>query len=258
MSAQTLARAATAQMNVPRIQSSPPGLHPEPDLRAKPWSVFVVDDYPIVSMGLELMLGQSDEFVICGSAGHAGEATALAVQLQPDLIIVDLIWSGYDGLQLLREMAKALPKAKVLVYSSLEERLYAQRTFQAGGRGYVMKSEGLRNLMDAMRTVVRGHVHASAAMTRVLLDRAVRRDGAPSACPLDGLSNGEMRVLRLMAADFTSARIALEMKISPKTVSSYKERLKDKLGVHSNRELEEYCKRCLSLGATSASAGSLP
>jgi DNA-binding NarL/FixJ family response regulator len=211
--------------------------------------VLLIDDHPIVAMGLELLLENSADFHVCGAAEKANQAKELIKEHKPSIVVVDLVLEGGDGLRLIRELSKEFPTIKLLVYSSLDETTYAPRAFRAGAHGYLMKSQGLPELLEAINTVVRGDVFASQNMTRVILKQAIRQ-----TTPLDTtgdlhhLSDGELRVFQLIGGALTSSEISKQLGISPKTVSSYKERLKNKLNVETSAELELEAKDRFGIG----------
>jgi len=180
----------------------------------------------------------SKHLELIASVATAAEAIALAQQHQPDMIILDLVLGGRNGLELLTELRSIAPSTHVIVYSALDEKLYAQRAFAAGAEGYVMKEAGLLALEEALRTVVQGVPYASEAIKRSLLEEAIK--GRLPAAPrgVESLSNQELHIFRLIGSGISSSAIAAQLGISPKTVSTHRERIKNKLGFQTSRELE--------------------
>jgi DNA-binding NarL/FixJ family response regulator len=140
---------------------------------------------------------------------------------------------GRDGLELLGELQPLCPIACFLVYTMQPERLYARRALRAGAQGYLVKSAGLPAVRDALAALTRGERYVSPAMAQVLIEESL--GGARAT--VDGLSDRELQVLGLLAAGRELGEIASELHLSVKTVGTYRERLKNKLGVETAREL---------------------
>lgn len=202
---------------------------------ASPARVLIVDDHSIVRYGLVQILDGDPRFAVCGEAANAVEARQRIEQCQPDLAIVDLVLGGRDDLGLLRELHDRRPSVRILVYSAQPELVYAPRAFQAGACGYLMKDAGIEAVPEALAALLRGERYASAAVQRAMFQEAAA--GRPVA-GAPALSERELQVLRLLGSGMDTARIAAELSLSMKTVGTYRERLKTKLGVDSARELE--------------------
>ncbi|ACB75000.1 response regulator [Opitutus terrae] len=205
---------------------------------ARSQSVLVVDDHPVVVAGLRLLFESAAEFRVVGEARDAFTARRLTEELRPDLIVLDLVLGGRDGLELIEDLLALHETTKVLVYSSQDEVQYARRALRAGARGYVSKTAGLDAVGVALTTIAQGDVYVSATVQRSLV-----RDYAESArgvapAPIDALSNRELQVFRLLGTGLGSADVASELRLSLKTVSTYRERLKNKLALENARELE--------------------
>jgi DNA-binding NarL/FixJ family response regulator len=203
---------------------------------ASPARVLIVDDHAIVRYGLIQVLGEDSRFAVCGEAANAGEARREIERCRPDLAIVDLLLGGRDDLGLVRELNDRSPEARILVYSAQPELVYAPRAFQAGARGYLMKDAGVEAVPEALVVLLRGERYASAAVQRAMFQNAAA--GRPVAGPLAALSERELQVLRLLGGGKDTAAIAAELSLSIKTVGTYRERLKVKLGVDNALQLE--------------------
>lgn len=203
---------------------------------ASPATVLIVDDHSIVRYGLVQILDEDPRFAVCGEAASAVEARRRIEQCQPDLAIVDLVMGGRDDLGLLRELHDRRPAVRILVYSAQPELVYAPRAFQAGACGYLMKDAGIEAVPEALATLLSGERYASAAVQRAMFQEAAA--GRPPAGALAALSERELQVLRLLGSGMDTARIAAELSLSIKTVGTYRERLKTKLGVDNALQLE--------------------
>jgi two-component system invasion response regulator UvrY len=201
------------------------------------WKVLLIDDHPVVRYGIERLLEGDERFELCGAAGDVASAKKLVDAKRPDLIVLDLMLGGRDGLELVRDLCALHPRGRILVFSAQPEMIYAHRAFLAGASGYLMKDEGLEKIPDALETLLRGERHASGPVQRAIFQKLA---GVSSVSPpeVESLSDRELQVLRLMGAGFGTAQIAKELSLSMKTVGTYRERLKNKLGANDGRELE--------------------
>ena len=183
------------------------------------------------------ILEQDSRFAVCGEAASPVEARRQMAQCLPDLALFDLMLGGRDGLGLLGELHDLRPAVRILVYSAQPELVYAPRAFQAGACGYLMKDSGLDSVPEALTTLLRGERYASAAVQRAMFQDAA--GGRPPASgPLEALSDRELQVLRLLGTGLGTAEIANSLSLSIKTVGTYRERLKIKLGAGDARQLE--------------------
>lgn len=195
--------------------------------------VLVVDDHPIVVYGLKLLLHDSKHVTICGEASDAVSACQKVDDLKPDIVILDLILGGYDGIELIRDLLKRRPDLLIIVYSCQYERIAGPRALRAGARGYLSKIGGLRQVEAAIEAVLRGDL---------FFEGSSRFDAASAPLfnerrSVDSLSDREMQVLQLTGQGLSLQRIAQELSLSTKTVGTYRERLKIKLGVDRVQEL---------------------
>ena len=198
------------------------------------FTLLIVDDHPIVLSGLRLLLGAHATFDIRGEAHTAADARALAERIRPDAIVTDLAMGEVSGVMLVEDLAAAAPHARILVYSSHDETVWAPRAIRAGACGYVSKAEPLDAVALALDTVMAGGVHVSPAVQRHLVHSYA------GTTTDQGLSPREEQVLRLIAGGGTLQSLAQELQLSVKTVGTYRERLKIKLGLDSVRMLERY------------------
>ncbi len=203
----------------------------------EPARVLIVDDHSIVRFGLRQVLEQESHFSVCGEAATPVEAKQLAGTCQPDLVLFDLTLGGRDGLGLLRELHELRPAMRILVYSAQPELVYAPRAFQAGAFGYLMKDAGIDKVPEALSALLRGERYASDAVRRAMFQNVTGGRPLPSA-ELDALSDRELQVLRLLGTGLGTAEISAALSLSIKTIGTYRERLKLKLGAGNASQLE--------------------
>jgi DNA-binding NarL/FixJ family response regulator len=201
-----------------------------------PARLVIVDDHPAVREALILRLARHPDLTVVGEADECAAALKLIARTQPDLVILDIGLKGGNGLDLLKRLRQRGDTVRVLVWSMYQETLYAERALRAGAFGYITKERATEDLVAAIRQVLAGKVYLSPAMTEVLLARTVRGT-ATDANPETLLSDRELEVFRLLGQGLATRAIAERMKLSPKTVETYRERIKEKLGVSTTPEL---------------------
>lgn len=204
---------------------------------SEPTRVLIVDDHAIVRFGLAQVLEPDRRFAVCGEAGSPGEAKRQVEACRPELAIFDLMLGGRDGLGLLQEICALQPGLRVLVFSAQPEMVYAPRAFQAGACGYLMKDAGIEKVPEALAILLLGERYASDAVQRAMF-QSVTAGRAMGAGPLGALSDRELQVLRLLGSGLGTAEIAKRLSLSVKTVGTYRERLKVKLGAENALQLE--------------------
>lgn len=203
--------------------------------RAVP-TVVLVDDHPIVREGLAKLIEDEKRFKVIGQAGNSATALQMVTALQPDLMLIDLEMPGVSGLELIKSAAAQRRATSLLVLSMHEESVYAARALRAGAKGYIMKQEAVENLVEAMIQVLRGEVYLSARMKQVVLHGIVDQP-RKAEDPLEKLSDRELEVFRLIGIGLSTRDIGTRLNLSPKTIESYRENLKVKLGLTNGKDL---------------------
>ena len=203
-----------------------------------PARLLLVDDHPIIAYGLRALLEDSSDFVLDLVSTCNREAITLATNERPDIIILDLQLPGRNGMEAIPELRKCCSKCKIVIFSSLQESLYAVRAIKAGAHAYVHKKAGMAQLLEALRAVRDGKVFVSEAVQQDIL--RFHTDGRVATNDLSILSNQELNVLRLIGNGLRLSDIAAELGVSPKTVGTHRERIKNKLTLHSGKELDQF------------------
>jgi DNA-binding NarL/FixJ family response regulator len=197
--------------------------------------VFIVDDHPIVRMGLRSLLDRQPGLEVCGDAETAPAALDAIENLRPDIVLADLALPGIDGLDLVKQLASRYPEISVLVVSMHDETLYARRAIAAGASGYVMKGTDQNNILQAIERILRGEVYLSDAVRTT-----IGCDVNESADPVCTLTDRELQIFRLLGEGHPPREIADALVLSVSTVEKYRERLKMKLGLESSTQLTRY------------------
>ncbi len=209
-------------------------------------NVLLVDDHAIVRAGLKAVLGVAHDVRVIGEASNGSDGVAMAQRLKPHVVIMDLTMPGGDGVSAIKALA-AMPDApKVLVLTMHTEEEYLMPALKAGASGYLVKSAADRELVDAIRAVIRGEMYVQQNAGRVLARGLVARDPASEErTRFDRLTERERNVLVLVARGYSAPEIGERLSISPKTVDTYKQRVNEKLGVTHRAE---YVRIAMRLG----------
>jgi DNA-binding NarL/FixJ family response regulator len=201
--------------------------------------VLVVDDHPAVREALAIRIAGEADLQVCGEAADLAEAIQLAGSTDPDVAVIDLALKSGSGIDLIKRLRDRNEKLLMIVWSMYSEDLFAERALRAGARGYINKEQATSKIIDAIRAVLKGKVYLSQAMTDKLVRRAVgpaSRSGSPGLA-IDSLSDRELDVFRLIGEGVKTAEIAARLHLSIKTIETYRDRIRAKLGLNDGIEL---------------------
>ncbi|MGN6578575.1 MAG: response regulator [Bordetella sp.] len=198
--------------------------------------VLLVDDHAVVRSGVRLMLGDAPDIHVTGEAASASQAISLVEKQHFDVALVDIALPGRNGLDLLQALRRQNPGMAVLILSTYSEEIYAIRALRLGAAGYLTKDSAGATLIEAIRKAANGLRYVSPGLTERL---AGMLTGAPSGSH-ENLSNRELEVLKMIAVGKSLVDIAQLMHLSPKTVTTYRTRILEKIGVRTNVELARY------------------
>jgi two-component system response regulator NreC len=202
--------------------------------------VLLADDHPIVRLGLRALLAGEPDMEVVGEAATGLQAVALARQLCPDLVLMDITMPG-DGLDATRQIRATCPDTLVLILTVHAEASYLFRLLKAGASGYVLKSTADEELIKAIRTVVEGGAFLYPSATKMLIEDYVARhqeDGGQNI--YEQLSDREREVFGLVARGYTAREIAVKLHLSDKSVETYRQRIMHKMNLPSRAALVEY------------------
>jgi DNA-binding NarL/FixJ family response regulator len=203
--------------------------------------LLLVDDHTLLRAGLSMLLSAEPDFEVVGEAASGEEAVALAAELRPDVVLMDLSMPGIGGLEAIRRIAAAGLPTRVLALTVHAESEYLMPVLEAGGSGYVTKHSADRELSDAIRVVARGDVFLYPSAARVLAQTLRAPEPAAAATePVHLLSPREREVLTLTAEGYSSTEIGTRLGLSHKTVETYRQRLMDKLQLRHRSELVRF------------------
>jgi len=199
-----------------------------------PLGLLVADDHPVVLSGLRLLLAGSPRYAIIAEAESAERARGEAARHQPDIIVTDLVMGGTDGIALIGDLATLAPAATILVYSSSDEAEWGPRTRAAGAQAYVSKARPLQAVAEALDAITADWPISGRA------PGTARGAAGPDALDLATLSRRELQILTMMGEGWGAQQIGVSLGLSIKTIGTYRERLKIKLGFENMRMLDRY------------------
>lgn len=202
-----------------------------------PVRVMVVDDHPIVRMGLVRLLGSEPGLQVVAEAAEARQAMAFVRSHAIQFVVTDLTLNGISGLELIKQVHQAVPSMPILVFSMHDEAVYGGRALRAGARGYVMKSLGPDQLLQAVRVVLKGQICLSRNLAAQLMRKATDDPKPVPRSALGLLSDRELEVFELVGRGVTTRMIAARLCVSGKTIESHRENIKRKLSLHNATEL---------------------
>ncbi len=203
-----------------------------------PTRVLLADDHPLVRQGLKTLL-EREGFQVAGEASDGQEALRLMPTALPDVAVLDIGMPVLNGLDAAREIHKCYSRTKAILLTRHDEDQYVTEALRAGVKGYVLKSQAVTDLVDAIRRVAGGGVYLSPGISRALVEAYRSKTGLPA----DPLTPRERQVLQLVGEGKSTKEIAVLLGISAKTAESHRTRLMQKLDIHETASLVRYAIR---------------
>ncbi len=205
--------------------------------------IFLVDDHPVIRRGLAQMLSQKGQFTIAGEADGVCDALAGLQKNEVDLVIVDITLADGSGLELIKDLHTMRPETKILVASMHHDAMYAQRAIRAGAQGYLCKEQPPDQIIDAVQSVLMGHIYICPDLASTVLQRALQPDDKQTDDPIQALSDRELEVFELLGDGLASREIAERLSLSIKTIDTYRDHIKTKLNFDSSNEVTHHAIR---------------
>ncbi len=199
--------------------------------------VLIADDHAIVRQGLKQILSETDDLVVTGEADDGAEALQLARQQPWDVFLLDVSMPNRNGIDTLKQLKKEFPRLPVLILSMHPEEQYAVRALKAGAAGYLTKQSAPEQLVTAIRQVAGGKKYVSAAVAQQLVEAL---SDNTDKLPHERITDREYQVLVMIAAGNPLTQIAESLNLGVATVSTYRARLLEKMGLRSTAELIRY------------------
>jgi len=203
--------------------------------------VLIVDDHEVVRNGLKKILEEQPGEIEFGEAGTASEAITFVREQAWDIVILDIsLGGGRNGLETLKELKQMRPRLHVLILTMHSEEQYARRSFRSGAAGYITKDSPRAELIRAVSKVMEGGKYVSPVLAEKLVAYIEKDINGP---PHETLSDREFQVMRLIASGKTVSEIAELLSLSDKTISTYRARILEKMGMKTSAELTHYAIR---------------
>ena len=199
--------------------------------------ILVADDHTVVREGVRQILAGQDDLIVEDEAQSGQETVEKVIRGNFDMVLLDISMPGRSGLEILEDILNLKPKLPILILSMHPEEQYAVRALRAGASGYLTKASAANELIDAIRKVVRGGKYVTESIAEKL---ARELDSKTDKKPHEKLSNREYQVMLMLASGKSVGEIAEELCLSVKTVSTYRTRIMDKMGLKKNAELTFY------------------
>ena len=199
--------------------------------------ILIVDDHEVVREGIKKIFAEQPDAITFGEASTVAEASRLVREQDWNVVVLDLSLGGRSGLEILKEMKHLRPRLPMLILSMHSEEQYARRAFKAGAAGYITKGSSRAELCEAISKVIEGGVYVSPALAeRLVIDLGSGADHYSH----ETLSDREFEVMRLIASGKTVGEIAEMLSLSNGTISTYRARILEKMGMKNNAELTHY------------------
>jgi len=199
--------------------------------------ILIADDHAIVREGLKQILSETSDIAAAGEASNGQEVLKKVWENNYDMVLLDISMPGRSGLDILKQLKKEKPRLHILVLSMHPEEQYAIRVLKGGASGYLTKESTPHELITAIRTVSKGRKYVSSSLAERL---ACYLEIKPEEPLVEVLSDREYEVLRMIASGKTVKEIAEELSLSIKTISTYRTRILEKMGMKNNAQLIHY------------------
>lgn len=202
--------------------------------------VLVADDHAVLRAGLRLLINTQPDMEVVGEAGDHRQALEMARKLQPNVLTLDMSMPAGNGIQVIQTLAREFPSIRVLVLTMHDDPAYFRMALASGAVGYVCKKAADTELLTAIRSVAQGRVYTQLELSADNSAQLAPTLARSARSPLEQLSEREQEVLQFLAQGFTNQAIADRLRLSVKTVESYRARLLTKLRMKSRAELTQF------------------
>lgn len=202
--------------------------------------ILVVDDHPLLREGMRNLIGEQDDLECCGEADSVADAKRVIEAKKPDLMLLDLRLKSGDSLDFIKCMKVEVPELRILVISQHDEMVFAERALRAGASGYVMKENATDDILAAIRCVLSGELYFSRRVGAEVVRRSLLTKSESTRTGVERLSDRELQVFQLIGTNYSTREIAQQFNLSIKTIETYRENIKQKLGLRDAGELVRY------------------
>ena len=196
-------------------------------------TILLADDHSITREGLKSLIARAEHMEIIGEADNGRIAVEKALELAPDLVILDISMPELNGIQAATQILKKRPETKILALSMFADRRYVTSMLKAGASGYLLKNCISKEIIDAVNTINRGRRYLSPEIQEMVMDDFINGRHTDEDFQINMLTCREKEILQLISEGFGALQIADRLHISEKTVSTHRRKIMDKLNVHT-------------------------
>ncbi len=203
-------------------------------------NIVLADDHQVVRKGLRALLSAEQDFMVVGEAGDGLETVKLVEEQKPDILVLDLMMSGINGLEVTRQLMKKLPELKIVILSMHSNEAYVLEALRSGARAYILKESSPEELIRAIREVSAGRRYLSSPLSERAIEAYTQKIEKKPVDPFDQLTSREREILILAASGCTNSEIAAKLYISPRTVETHRMNLMRKLDLRGHAHLIQF------------------
>lgn len=203
-------------------------------------TIVLADDHQVVRQGLRALLETQEDFSIVGEAADGITAAQMVENLKPNILVLDLMMTGMNGLEVTRQVSKRSPKTIVVILSMHNNEGYVLEALRAGAKAYILKESSADELVRAIREVIAGRRYLGPPLSERVIETYLRKAESSIIDPYDTLTAREREVLHLAAQGSTNAEIAAKLFISRRTAEIHRTNMMRKLGLHTQTQLVRY------------------
>lgn len=202
--------------------------------------IVLADDHQVVRKGFKALLAAESDFSVVGEAGDGLETLRLVEQLQPDILVLDLMMSGINGLEVTRQLSKKSPKTSIIILSMHSNEGYVLEALRSGAKAYILKESPPEELIKAIKEVSSGRRYLSAPLSELAIEAYTQRAEVKASEPYNQLTTREREILQMAAQGCTNTEIAARLFISSRTVETHRTNLMRKLNLHNHVQLIQF------------------
>lgn len=199
--------------------------------------VYIVEDHPVTRVGITQLLSRENDFEVCGQTGNYGKVLNEIKKSKPHIALLGMSIRCGSEIDLIKDIKKENSEILILIFSTLDERFYAERVIAAGANGFLMKHESSEKLVEALRSVLLEKLYLSDQMKNILIKKLAGMKSDYQYSLYENLSNREIQIFKLLGEGYKPGEIAVKIDLSIKTIDTYLQRIKVKLKTHTASEL---------------------
>lgn len=203
-------------------------------------ALVLADDHPVVRRGLRSLLEAETDICVAGETGDGLEAVDLVGRLHPDILVLDLMMPGLNGLEVTRRVRQRFPQTRVVVLSMYASEAYVLEALRNGASGYVVKDAGAADLMQAVREAAAGRRYLSPPLSDRAVEAYAEKSKGSTLDVYETLTDREREILQLVAEGYANTEIAARLSISPRTAETHRANVLRKLGLRNQTDLVRY------------------